>query len=139
MSQRESDLKLLNELIHDHPDDLTDVEEEAFASMRSDLTAYDGGMFLQLTDKQRKWVTAVHERVVPQYLNLVSRGLVPQGTPTAESRRLDAMLTGPKVRPPPIPKPTPSGPGRTSRKHCGREDEGCYAFVNGDCTCGCCS
>ena len=139
MTQREDDLKLLNELLKDHPDDLTDWETEALASMRFDLTAYEGGMFLQLTDKQRTVVTRVHQRIVPDYANLVSRGLVPKGTPTAESKKLDAMLAGPKLRPPPLPKPASNGPGRASRKHCGREEEGCYAFVNGDCTCGCCS
>jgi hypothetical protein len=140
MTQRIDDLRLLNKLLRDHPDELTDRETEAFASMRFDLTAYDGGMFLQLTELQRAWVTGVHQRIVPEYANLVSRGLVPKGTPTAESKKLDAMLAGPKpLKPPPLPKPATNGLARASRKHCGKTDDGCYAFVNGDCTCGCCA
>lgn len=110
MSQRESDLKMINELIGDpftrgpsHAPEMTDVEVNAFAGMRFDLTAYhDDYRQEQLTDKQRSWVKSVYERIVPQYANLVSRGLVPKGTPTAESKALDAMLAKPKVlRPPP--------------------------------------
>jgi hypothetical protein len=78
VSHRTSDLHLLDELLDKHGDDLTDLENEAFASMRLDLTDA-GRSFHQLTDKQRGWVTSVHERVVPAYANLVSRGLVPRG------------------------------------------------------------
>lgn len=103
MTHRADDLRLLGELLNDHAGELTDVETEAFAGMRFDLTAgYEGPKFQQLTDRQRDWVTSVHQRLVPDYANLVSQGLVPKGTPTAESRALDAMLAGPKVaRPPP--------------------------------------
>ena len=106
MTQRDEDLELLNELLNKHADELTDWETEAFVSMRFDLTAgYEGPQFHQLTDKQRTVVVSAHERIVPQYANLVSRGLVPRGTPTAESKALDAMLSGPKVlRPPPRSK-----------------------------------
>ena len=102
VNRRESDLKLLGELVDQHPDELTDAETEAFASMRLDLTAYDGPQYHQLTDRQRAWVESVYRRVVPDYANLASRGLVPQGKPTAESKKLDAMLAAPKLtRPPP--------------------------------------
>jgi hypothetical protein len=103
MSQRDDDLKMLNELLEKHADELTDVEVEAFAGMRFDLTAgLSGHQFQQLTERQRDWATSVHVRIVPTYANLVSRGLCPKGTPTAESKALDAMLAGPKVtRPPP--------------------------------------
>lgn len=102
MSQRDEDLELLNELLDHHADELTDWETEAFAGMRFDLTVgYEGPQFHQLTDKQRAVVVSAHERIVPQYANLVSRGLVPKGTPTAESRALDAMLSGSKVLRPP--------------------------------------
>jgi hypothetical protein len=140
LTQRDADLELLNELLNKHADELTDVEVEKFASMRFDLTAgLRGERFQQLTDAQRDWATAVRERVAPTYANLVSRGLVPKGTPTTESRALDAMLSGPKLRPPPIPRPSSTAPPRASKRHCGRADEGCYAFVNGDCSCECCT
>ena len=108
MNLRSDDLQMLNDLLNDHPDELTDVETEAFAGMRFDLTAYAGLSgargpgFHQLTDKQRAWAVSVHQRLMPDYVNLVSNGLCPRGTPTAESKALDAMLAGPKVtRPPP--------------------------------------
>ena len=108
MNLRADDLSMLNELLNDHADELTDVETEAFAGMRFDITAYAGLSsargpgFHQLTDKQRAWAKSVHERLVPDYANLVSQGLCPKGTPTAESKALDAMLARPKVtRPPP--------------------------------------
>ena len=102
-SKRTSDLNLLGELLGKHADELTDRETEAFAGMRFDLKAgFEGPQFQQLTDKQRAWAVAVHERIVPAYANLVSRGLVPRGTPTAESQALDRMLAGPKVLRPPV-------------------------------------
>jgi hypothetical protein len=138
--QRDDDLELLRELLDEHAGELNAVEAEAFASMRADLAESEDGYFFKLTDKQRAWAARVRERVAPTYANLASRGLVPNGTPTAESRALDAMLAGPRpLRPPPLPKSISIGSVRASRRHCGRADEGCYAFVNGDCTCGCCS
>ena len=100
---RATDLKMLNELLNDHADELNDSETEAFASMRFNLNAYASTScaqspgFQQLTDKQRAWVTAVYERIVPQYANLVSRGLVPRGreVPTPE------VLKNLPKRPPP--------------------------------------
>ena len=91
MTQREEDLRMLNELLGGmfgpppagHTAEMTDVEVEKFASMRFDLTAYhDDFRQEQLTEPQRSWVTSVYERIVPQYANLVSQGLVPKGTPT---------------------------------------------------------
>ena len=108
MSERETDLQMLNELLDKHIEELAEREAEAFADMRWDLTAYAGtsNHHEQLTPAQRQWVTVAHERLVPKYANLVSRGLVPRGTPTAESRALDAMLAAPKVlRPPPRKQP----------------------------------
>jgi hypothetical protein len=109
MSQRESDLKLLNELLGDHLDELTDWEAGAFADMRLDLQAYSGILdgtavgrqYHQLTDKQREVVVRAHERLGLDYMNLVSSGTLAKGTPTAESRSLDRMLAGPKVLKPP--------------------------------------
>jgi hypothetical protein len=124
-------------------DSLTDVETEAFAGMRFDLQAYGGVLgpesasgrrFQQLTDRQRDWAESVHQRIVPQYANLVSRGLVPRGREVPTPPVLQNL---PK-KPPPLPRPV-GAPPRTSKKHCGREAEGCYAFVNGDCSCGCCA
>lgn len=130
---------MLNELLGDGgsggASGLSDVEVEKFASMRFDLTAYHADYRQeQLTEKQRAWALAVHERVVPQYANLVSQGLVPRGREVPTPPVLQNL---PK-RPPPLPKPA-AGPQRASRRHCGRQDDGCYAFVNGDCSCGCCS
>ena len=82
MSHRESDLSALSELLDRHADELTEPELEAFADMRFSLQAYGGlsqPKYHQLTEKQRQWVTSVHERIVPAYANLFSRGLVPRG------------------------------------------------------------
>jgi hypothetical protein len=85
MSQREDDLNTLSELLDQHADELSEKELEAFADMRFNLGVYGGmtipskGKFQMLTTKQREWVTIVHERIVPAYANLVSRGLVPRG------------------------------------------------------------
>ena len=99
--QHYDDLAMVNELLNKHADELTDVETEAFAGMRFSLQVQFEEEHAILTPKQRAWVTAVRERIVPQYANLVSRGLVPKGTSTAESKALDAMLAAPKlVRPP---------------------------------------
>jgi hypothetical protein len=109
MSQRESDLRMLSELLDEHLDELTDWETEAFADMRRDLQA-DGGIvdgaaasrqYHQLTDKQRQVVVRAHERLGLDYANLASAGTLAMGTPTAESRALDRMLAGPKVLKPP--------------------------------------
>jgi hypothetical protein len=109
MSQRESDLKLLSELLDEHSDELTDWEAGAFADMRFDLQAYGGivdgaatsRQYHQLTDKQRQVVVRVHERLGLDYVNLASSGTLAKGTPTTESRALDRMLAGPKVTKPP--------------------------------------
>lgn len=76
----EEDLRLLNELLDDHVHELSGTEAEAFTDMRCDLVGYDSGDgFRELTGPRRTWAKKVHERVVPQYENLVSRGLVPRG------------------------------------------------------------
>lgn len=118
----------LADLLDHHADELTDAEREAFADMRSQEF---------LSKRQREWVDAVHRRVVPDYVNLASSGMLARGTPTAESRALDRMLSAPKPLRPPLPRPT-EAKARASRRHCGNADDGCYAFVNGDCACGCC-
>ena len=44
-------------------------------------------------------------------------------------------------RTPPIPKDVPRSVQRrvaVQCGHCGKTETGCYAFVNGDCTCDCC-
>jgi hypothetical protein len=133
MGQREADLTLLNELLKEHPDELNDVETEMLASMRFDLTAYDNGMFLQLTEKQRAMVAGVHERIVGKPLTRLTAGEIPRGREVPTPAVLQNL---PKK---PLPLPKSNGPARVSRRHCGREGEGCYAFVNGDCTCGCCT
>lgn len=92
-----NDLDVLNELLEKHADELSEREVEAFAGMRFCLRTTAAS----LTQKQSEWLHAVHERIVPQYANLVSRGLVPQGTPSPESRALDEMLAKPKVLKPP--------------------------------------
>jgi len=144
MTQRTSDLTLLNELLNSHVDELTDVEMEAFASMRFDLQAYGGILgpesasgrrFQQLTADQRVWVMSAHERIVGKPSTRLTAGEIPRGREVP----LPPVLQNLPRRPPPLPKPVSNGPPRASRRHCGRTDEGCYAFVNGDCTCGCCS
>jgi len=104
MSHREADLSMLSELLDHHSDELSETEVEAFADMRFDLQAY-GGMeipsapkYHQLTDRQRQWVTAVHERLVPAYENLVSRGLVPRGREVPEPEVLKNRPLKPPTR-----------------------------------------
>lgn len=77
VATREEDLKQLGELLGDHADELSETEAEAFDDMRASLLTEDG--YHQLTDKQRAWLTVVRARVIPEYENLVSRGLVPRG------------------------------------------------------------
>ena len=104
MSTRDDDLQMLSTLLDDHLDELSEKEVEAFASMRFDMTAYEkvGGEEhrRQLSAKQREWVTSVHERLIPAYANLVSRGLVPRGreVPTP------AVLQNLPKKPPPRKK-----------------------------------
>lgn len=92
MTQRDDDLAMLKTLLDNHiGDGLTEGEVEAFADMRFNLHAYANlpaqHRFAHLTEKQRAWLTSVHERIVLQYANLVSRGLAPRGkevlTPSA--------------------------------------------------------
>ena len=143
MIQRDVDLQLLRELLDEHPDDLTVPEVEAFADMRFDLQAYgglgpespSGRRFQQLTGDQRAWAARVHERVVGVPSTRLTAGEIPRGREVSTPSVLQHL---PK-KPPPLPWLPTHGPARSSRRHCGRTDEGCYAFVNGDCTCGCCT
>lgn len=104
MSQREDDLGMLATLLDEHVEELSEAEVEAFADMRFNMTAYEkvGGQEhrRQLSAKQREWVTSVHERIVPAYVNLVSLGLVPRGreVPTP------AVLQNLPKKPPPRKK-----------------------------------
>lgn len=142
MTQRDADLQLLRELLDEHAGELTVTEVEAFADMRFDLQAYgglgpespSGRRFQQLTGDQRAWAARVHERVVGVPSTRLTAGEIPRGREVP----LPAVLRNLPKRPPPLPTSVAASP-RTSRRHCGREDEGCYAFVNGDCGCGCCS
>jgi hypothetical protein len=138
VNHRDADLRLLAELLDGHADELTATEVEAFAGMRCDLTMYPADIrerahFDELTPKQRAWVTGVHERIVGKPLTRLTAGEIPRGREVPTPPVLQHL---PK-RPPPMPKST-GAPQRASRKHCGRTDEGCYAFVNGDCSCACC-
>jgi hypothetical protein len=120
--QRDEDLRMLNELLGSGvlgADGLRDAEVEAFASMRFDLKAYQSTSvagrpgFYKLTDKQRAWVVAVHERVTGGgYENLVSSGKVPRG---AEVQ----LMVGPlPKRPPQLPaRPERRGPERQTQEH----------------------
>jgi hypothetical protein len=128
---RESDIKLLREVLSTSNDaERTAWETTAFRDM---LTLLEDGERSVLSEKQRRRVVDAIERLKP-----LRAADVPKGIVTAESRALDAMLAAPKVlRPPPIPRSIPAL-ARSSKRHCGRNDDGCYAFVNGDCACACC-
>ena len=91
---RADDLRMLNALLNEHAHELSDAETEAFASMRYDLELHHD----KLTEKQRTWVTATHERIVPQYANLVSRGLVPRGREVPTPPALQNLPKRPPVR-----------------------------------------
>jgi hypothetical protein len=116
MSQRDDDLKMLDELLgaeiwqmRDALDSLTTQEVEAFASMRFDLRAYRGNTnhreFEFLTERQRAWLVSVHERVTGGgYRNLVSSGAIPPPKKPGEPGYV-ALNVGPlPKRPPPRPR-----------------------------------
>jgi hypothetical protein len=107
VSYRDDDLRMLNELLDKHADELADRELEAFAGMRFDLKAYQGNTvhrFDQLTDKQRSWLTSVHHRLIPQYENLASSGRIPTPKKPGEPGYV-ALMVGPlPKKPPPKPK-----------------------------------
>jgi hypothetical protein len=127
MGRRDEDLKMLDALL-ENEHELSEHETEAFTGMRRDLHTNDGGpRFYELTDAQRAWAARAHERVVSTTLNLVSRGLVPRGREVAPAPVLKHLPT----TPPPLPKPTATAPRRNSRRHCGNEESGCYASING--------
>lgn len=97
LEQREKDLKMLDELLSEYVDQLKESEVESFASMRFDLKRPCG--FTVLTDRQRRWVVGAYERLVPQYANLMSRGLAPRGKEVPTPPVLQNL---PK-KPPPFP------------------------------------
>jgi hypothetical protein len=108
MNQRDADLEMFSDLLDKHVGDLSEKELEAFLDMRFNLK--DGG-FREITEKQRAWLTAVHQRVIPQYANLVSQGLVPRG------REVSSMVGALPKRPPPMPKPPERPMQRASAEH----------------------
>jgi hypothetical protein len=95
VSTREADLAMLRALCDQHPGELSEAEWDAFEDMRSYLTE---NRFRVLSEKQHEWVAAVHQRIVPQYDNLVSSGLAPRGKEVA------SMVGALPKRPPPLPK-----------------------------------
>jgi hypothetical protein len=127
MSQRDDDLKMLDELlgkelweIQDRHDSLTTAEVEAFTSMRWDLRAYQSNTthrgFEFLTDKQRVWLQLTHERVTGGgYENLASRGLIPEPKKPGEPGYVALMVGALPKRPPPLPQRTV--PQRASQEH----------------------
>jgi hypothetical protein len=98
MGRRETDLRMLNELLNDHADELTGWETEAFADMRLDLTGHVDHLDWELSPKQRDSVRAAYERIKPQYENLVSRGLVPRGREVPTPAVLQHLPKRPPVR-----------------------------------------
>lgn len=104
MSQRDDDLKMLDELLDRHLHDLSDRELEAFADMRWDLKAYQGNethrSFEFLTDKQRLWLTTVHQRIVPKYGDYV----IPPPKRPGEPGYVALMVGTLPKKPPPMPQ-----------------------------------
>lgn len=76
---------LLNDLLDQYFDELTSMEKEAFARMRSQD-------FLSL--KQKAWIEDAHQRIVPQYLNLASRNVMVRG------REVEVLVKDKPLRPP---------------------------------------
>jgi hypothetical protein len=119
MSQRETDLEMLADLLDKPLDELTEKEMEAFLSMRFDLKAYPADIaerhgFRNLTDKQRSWLTSVHQRVIPHYANLASSGLIPPPKKPGEPGYV-ALMVGPLPKKPPMPQHVV--PQRASAEH----------------------
>jgi len=105
-TQREEDLRLLEDLLCNHDHELSPTELEAFADMRDDLLAYGTGEgYRELTVPRRSWLQKTLARVAPQYENLVSRGLVPRGreVPTP------AVLQKLPMKPPAKKRPSDGG------------------------------
>jgi hypothetical protein len=119
MSQRDDDLKMLDELLTKHLHELTDKEVEAFSDMRWDLSAYQQNTthraFEFLTNKQREWLVAVHQRVVVQYANLASSGAIPPPKKSGEPGYVALMVGALPKKPPPLPRST--APQRASAEH----------------------
>ncbi len=122
MSQRDDDLKMLDELLNRHHiDELTEKEVEAFSSMRWDLSAYQQNTvhraFEFLTEKQHAWLTSVHERVVMQYANLASSGAIPPPKKPGEPGYVALMVGALPKKPPPLPKPPERPMKRETAEH----------------------
>jgi hypothetical protein len=119
MSQRDTDLKMLNETLNEHLYDLTEPEAEAFADMRWDLTAYErlGDTHVRnLSNKQRSWLTSVYQRLVPDYVNLASSGAIPPPKKPGEPGYVALMVGALPKKPPPMPK-EPERPKRMTAEH----------------------
>lgn len=120
VSQRDTDLSMLTELIDKHLHELSEPEMQAFTSMRWDLTAYQSNTvhraFEQLTDKQRLWLTSVYRRIVPNYANLASSGAIPPPKKPGEPGYVALMVGALPKKPPPLPKET-ERPKRVTAEH----------------------
>ena len=91
--------EVLDELIDGHSHEFTNWEADAFPSMRADLLAYGTpeGRY-KLSDTQRASVERAHERLVPEYKNLVSDGLVPLGREVETPAVLQRLPMKPPVK-----------------------------------------
>jgi hypothetical protein len=72
MSQREDDLKMLNDVME--LETTTEEQKDAFHNMRGVLLR---GEYQTLTIKQRSWLKSVLG--VPEYENLITNGKAPRG------------------------------------------------------------
>ena len=113
MSQRANDLKMLDELLDEHLDELTTRQMEAFSDMRLGLRTYPTG---NLNDKQREWLTNVHRQIIPQYENMVSQGLIQAPKKPGERGYVALMVGTLAKKPPPLPK-EPERPKRMTAEH----------------------
>lgn len=99
-TQREEDLRLLEDLLGNHDHELSPTELEAFAGMRDDLLAYGSGNgYRDLTEPRRSWLQRTLARIAPQYENLVSRGLVPRGREVPTPAVLQNLPKSPPGKP----------------------------------------
>lgn len=92
IDQGTRDRELLRALLSPEPHDgLTPTELDAFVDMQQGLV---DGTWAVLTEKQRAWVTKVHERLVPTYTARAAD--VPRG------REVALMVGALPKRPPPF-------------------------------------
>ena len=84
-TNRETDLRMLSVVLRfgaEHEaDDYQVVSGQAFRAFGEMAVRLESRPGTALSDKQRKWLAGVYERVTgePQYENLVSSGRVPRG------------------------------------------------------------